>query len=198
MRCLRIEHVATYEYGEVVTLLPHKLLLRPRGGHDIRVESASLTIFPAHHLKWQRDVYGNSVALASFVEPSNRLSIISRLLLQHYEDQPLDFLVADYAAFIFLSVRSRRAGRSGPLSPAGFPVRFAFLKRMVAAVLAVRPAVETYVLLDRINKAIARDFSYQRREQPGVQTPATTLARKSGSCRDFARRCSSRSVAPWG
>jgi hypothetical protein len=29
MRRLQIEHETTYEYAETVTLLPHKLLLRP-------------------------------------------------------------------------------------------------------------------------------------------------------------------------
>ena len=47
-------------------------------------------------------------------------------------------------------------------------------------------AVETYTLLDTINKAIAGGFAYEQREQPGVQTPATTLAKRSGSCRDSA------------
>jgi len=46
--------------------------------------------------------------------------------------------------------------------------------------------LETYLLLERINKAIANGFTYQQREEPGVQTPATTLARRAGSCRDFA------------
>jgi len=37
-----------------------------------------------------------------------------------------------------------------------------------------------------INKAIATGFTYQQREEPGVQTPATTLNNRAGSCRDFA------------
>ena len=41
MRRLQIEHETTYEYAETVTLLPHKLLLRPREGHDVRIESAN-------------------------------------------------------------------------------------------------------------------------------------------------------------
>jgi len=46
--------------------------------------------------------------------------------------------------------------------------------------------VETYVLLDRINRTIASEFQYVAREAPGVQTPAQTLDMKRGSCRDFA------------
>ena len=40
--------------------------------------------------------------------------------------------------------------------------------------------MQTYVLLDTINKAIAGSLAYEQREQPGVQTPATTLANRSG------------------
>jgi len=46
--------------------------------------------------------------------------------------------------------------------------------------------VETYLLLEWINKAIATGFIYQQREEPGVQAPATTLTSRAGSCRDFA------------
>ena len=46
--------------------------------------------------------------------------------------------------------------------------------------------VETYLLLEWINKAIATGFTYQQREEPGVQSPSTTLTRRTGSCRDFA------------
>lgn len=37
------------------------------------------------------------MAQATFLEPSSQLSISSRVLIQHYDDQPLNFLVADYA-----------------------------------------------------------------------------------------------------
>jgi transglutaminase-like putative cysteine protease len=186
MRRLHIEHETTYEYAETVTLLPHKLLLRPREGHDVRIESADLTISPAHHLQWQRDVYDNAVAWASFVESSHRLSIVSRLRLQHYDDRPLDFLVADFAVFYPFQYP---AAERIDLGPDLLPV-FAADQPLLGAWL--RPfwqpgqGVETYVLLDTINKAIARDFAYEQREPPGVQTPATTLAKRSGSCRDSA------------
>jgi len=48
-------------------------------------------------------VYDNAVAQATFLEPSSQLSISSRVLIHHYDDQPLNFLVADYAVlFPFL------------------------------------------------------------------------------------------------
>ena len=91
MRRLQIKHITTYQYTDTVTLLPHKLLLRPREGHFIRIESADLIISPAHQLQWQRDVYDNAVAQVTFLEFSSRLSIGSRVLLQHYDDQTRTF-----------------------------------------------------------------------------------------------------------
>jgi transglutaminase-like putative cysteine protease len=45
---------------------------------------------------------------------------------------------------------------------------------------------ETYVLLDRLNRAIGKALGYAVREEPGVQSPAQTLERGQGSCRDYA------------
>ncbi|MGD8644309.1 MAG: transglutaminase N-terminal domain-containing protein, partial [Chromatiales bacterium] len=55
MRALRIAHLTEYRFWELVTLQPHRLLLRPREGHDIRVVSSRLDISPGHEVKWHRD-----------------------------------------------------------------------------------------------------------------------------------------------
>jgi transglutaminase-like putative cysteine protease len=41
-------------------------------------------------------------------------------------------------------------------------------------------------VLDQLNRSIARELRYEWRDEPGVQSPSVTLARRSGSCRDFA------------
>jgi transglutaminase-like putative cysteine protease len=186
MRHLQIKHITTYEYAETVTLLPHKLLLRPREGHDIRIESAELIIAPAHHLQWQRDVYDNAVAQATFLEPASRLSIGSRVLIQHYDDQPLDFLVADYAALFPFQYDAAERVDLGPYLPVIFDQDLPLLSTWLRQFWQSGQVVETYLLLEWINKAIATGFTYQQREEPGVQTPAATLTKRAGSCRDFA------------
>lgn len=186
MRRLQIKHVTTYQYAEKVTLLPHRLLLRPREGHYVRIESTDLVIAPAHQLQWQRDVYDNAVAQTTFLEPGNRLSISSRVLIQHYDDQPLDFLVADYAVrFPFHYDAAERIDLE-PYLLAAYAQDGAVLGSWLQQFWYSGQVVETYLLLEWINKAIATGFTYQQREQPGVQTPATTLARRAGCCRDFA------------
>ncbi|MGO9444611.1 MAG: transglutaminase N-terminal domain-containing protein, partial [Thiobacillaceae bacterium] len=97
MRRLNIDHVTEYVFQNTVSLLPHRLLLRPRESHNVRIESSILEIYPAHTVQWKRDVLDNSVAVVSFSERSNQLRIHSGMVIQHYEDNPFDFLVDDYA-----------------------------------------------------------------------------------------------------
>ncbi len=186
MRRLLIEHITTYDYGSSVALLPHRLLLRPREGHDIRIESAELDISPAHQLRWQRDVYDNAVALASFLEPGRRLSVGSRVRLQHYQDHPLDFLVADPAVYFPFQYDSAEQADLGPYLTPIFGRESPALNAWLRQFWQSGQVVETYLLLEWINKAIATGFRYQPREEPGVQSPAATLAKRAGSCRDFA------------
>lgn len=47
MRRLNINHVTEYLFAAPVALLPHRLLLRPRESHNVRIESSTLEIFPA-------------------------------------------------------------------------------------------------------------------------------------------------------
>jgi transglutaminase-like putative cysteine protease len=186
MRRLRIEHLTVYEFPEPVTLLPHRLLLRPREDRNIQIDAVELTISPAHQLHWQRDSYCNALAVAHFSELSSRLSIASRILLRHYDDQPLDFWVADHAAYYPFQYDLAERSELGPTLLPNFPQDTAPLANWLRRFWQPGQNVETYALLERINMTMAKEFSYVRREQPGVQTPAKTLAEKGGSCRDTA------------
>lgn len=186
MKKIRIIHNTYYTYSEPVTLMPHRLMLRPRAGHDIRVEEAELNISVPHELSWQRDIYGNSVGVVTFTEPVTEISITSEVVLQHFEAKPLNFLVDDRAVmFPFHSDLSERVEMI-PYQMPCFPSDSAAVRDWVHEFWRPGQMIETYVLLDTMNKAIAQGFTYGRREEPGVQRPADTLARRSGSCRDFA------------
>jgi transglutaminase-like putative cysteine protease len=60
------------------------------------------------------------------------------------------------------------------------------LQSWVASFWRAGEPIQTYGLLERLCSGIKRTFSYQVREQPGVQSAAETLARGAGSCRDFS------------
>jgi transglutaminase-like putative cysteine protease len=185
MRRIDISHVTEYQFASPVTLLPHRLLLRPRENHNVRIESSRLEIFPAHGLQWKRDVLDNSVALVSFPEPSNRLYIASEVVIQHYEENPFDFLLDDYAVGFPFDYAQEDRAELAPFLP---PVQGADLEalRQWLDALGLNRPMATFSLLDRMNREISNRLSYRMREEAGVQPPALTLASASGSCRDFA------------
>jgi len=185
MRRLNISHVTEYRFSHPVSLLPHRLLLRPRENHNVRIESSILEIFPGHTLQWKRDVLDNSLAVVGFPEPSDRLRISSNLVIQHYEENPFDFLVDDYAVTHPFDYAIEEQADLAPFRQAVYPGDREAVQRWLGGLGLPRP-METFTLLDRVNREIASRFMYQMREEPGVQPPAQTLAYNSGSCRDFA------------
>lgn len=186
MRQLKIKHLTTYEYSNAVEFLPHKLLLRPREGHDIRIESSRLEITPAHKVKWHRDVNDNSVAVVNFLQPDSRITFLSEVIIEHYEESPLDFLIEPSAVNFPFHYDATEGIDLMPFQMSIFPGDAKILREWMNPFWRLGQILETYVLLDSINKAIATQIEYQIREEPGVQSPTATLTKKSGSCRDMA------------
>ncbi len=186
MRRLKITHLTEYRFFNKVTLQPHRLLLRPREGSEVHIESSSLTISPAHTVKWHRDVLDNAAAMVSFLEPTQFLSITSEVVIQHYVENPFDFLFEDYAVnYPFHYVAMDKVDLMPFLQPV-YPNDEEAIRNWLNLLDLGQPAMQTYTLLDTINQAIARRFAYFAREEPGVQTPGQTLTLGQGSCRDFA------------
>ena len=98
MQRYKILHRTYYNFSAEVRLEPHSLRLRPREGHELRIESSTLKITPPATVRWHRDVEDNSVAIATFATPANQLSIESEVIVQQYDQAPLDFVVATNAA----------------------------------------------------------------------------------------------------
>jgi transglutaminase-like putative cysteine protease len=183
---IRIRHRTTYNYNQPVSFGQHKIMVRPREGHDLHIESSVLEINPAHIIRWMRDVNGNSIAKVDFTQAASQLSFYSELILEQYDVNPLDFILEESAVthpFLY--------------DPDSLPELTAFMAllypRDAAALREWRGQfwkpgnkIETIALLQNVNTHINRTFQYRRRDEPGVQTPAETLKKNSGSCRDFA------------
>lgn len=186
MKRLEIRHTTRYGFAAPVQLAPHRLLLRPREGHDLRIAASALDIFPAATVSWRRDFYDNVLAVASFNgAPVTELAIESRLEVELYETMPLDFMV-EASALVFpvdYSSDERTA-----LSPYLTPLHkdHPALASWLAPYRDTPRNTETFAVVDGINRHIHESFGYEVREQPGVLSPAETLARGSGSCRALA------------
>lgn len=67
-----------------------------------------------------------------------------------------------------------------------WPNKMGPLKEWVSQFWAPGRSIETYVLLTQMSQRIVSDFTYQMREEEGLQSHSETLQKGSGSCRDFA------------
>ena len=81
MKLLTVRHATTYRYDAPMTFGQHRLMLRPRDSHDLRLVGAELAISPHGKVRWLHDVFGNSVALIDFEGPAAELSIASTLTI---------------------------------------------------------------------------------------------------------------------
>jgi transglutaminase-like putative cysteine protease len=186
MRNIQIQHLTRYQYAETVSLLPHTLHLRPRDGHDIRVLSSRLDISPEFRIRWKRDVYGNSVAVVDFLQPAGELVIASEVMVEHYEEEPLEFVLEDDARLFPFRYDPAEQIDLAPYQSALFPQDRLLLKDWTADVCNPAAGADTIAMLTSVNTKIANSLKYKVREEPGVQSPAQTLSSNTGSCRDFA------------
>ena len=54
----------------------------PRGageGHDVHIESSVLEVEPQAHVRWHRDIYGNSIAVLNFTKPAQNSASLASL-----------------------------------------------------------------------------------------------------------------------
>ncbi|MBM9519815.1 transglutaminase family protein [Desulforhopalus vacuolatus] len=186
MKRYKIIHRTYYNYTDTVTLGPHHLLLRPREGHDLRIESFILNITPDAKIYWHRDVEGNSVAIANFTSPTQQLMVESEVILLQYNDFPLDFIVADYAVNYPFSYNEGDQFLLSPYRVLPDQKTREILNNWIFKVWKSDEQVQTYTLLQRLTETICKTMGYTVREEPGVQSAEETLSLGSGSCRDFA------------
>jgi transglutaminase-like putative cysteine protease len=172
--------------GGAVRLGPHHLRLRPREDYELRIESSTLTITPPATLLWHRDVEGNSVAIATFDIPASQLTMESEVIIQQYNEAPLDFLVADYAIDYPFTYQSDDKILLSPYMASGVQRINNLLVEWIANIWKPTDRIQTYSLLHQICTHIHESLSYRVRGEPGVQTAEQTLLGGTGSCRDFA------------
>ena len=186
MRRIQITHNTRYEYAEPVTFHTHTLHIRPREGHDVRLESSQLAISPTYQIRWERDIYSNSIALVDFLDKSQSLEITSNVIVQHYGAQPLDFGMDESALSYPFHYNPLEQIDLIPYQMAVFPRDYLVVQKWMERIYKPGKLINTVNLLETLNKTIASEFTYTVREEPGVQSPQDTITKGSGSCRDLA------------
>jgi YD repeat-containing protein len=184
MTLLSIRHETRYTYERPVRFGTHRLLVRPRDSHAIRLTDASLTLSPKGDTRWAYDSLGNSVCFFSPQGEAKELLIVSDLVIERYPAtlaaQPGD----PHTLTPVVYGRTDRLLLAPFMAPATDDPGGGLLSWVQA--LVDQPGERALDFLLRLNSHIHRSFSYSARYEPGVQTPEFTVRLGSGACRDFA------------
>ena len=185
MTVLNVRHTTIYRYSQPVLLGDHRLMLRPRDSHDLRLINTNLAFSPSASVRWLYDVFGNSVAIASFADPSVELRIVSSIVLETYAAERPPFQISsDALSFPFVYSADDRIDL-GRMLERQYHDPQDRLGSWARGFVRSNPT-DTSALLADLNSGVAAQVSYQSRETEGTQTPVETLNRGWGSCRDLA------------
>jgi transglutaminase-like putative cysteine protease len=187
MAVLRVTHKTTYVYSKPVEFGEHRLMSRPRDSHDLRLLETTLVIDPpATAIRWIHDVFGNSIAIATFDKPSERLTFESGFRAEHFPTEEKALEVESYASKFPFSYSAEDAMDLAHTRDRHHPDPEHKVDAWAKAVLEKTNGGETIAVLTAMTQEIKQQFKYSAREAAGVQSPLETLELGSGSCRDFA------------
>ena len=187
MPLLTIHHKTCYRYAHPVAFGEHRIMLRPRDSHDLRVLSNQLEIVPEPmSLRWIHDVFGNSVAIATFDERAETLSFVNTATVEHNVASAFALTPDDRAYFYPFLYEDEE-----------FPDLVHFIKPQYGDPQGELSAwarnfldeigpTPTFKILCDMTHGIREAFSYRKRHEQGTQHPLDTLQTRSGTCRDYA------------
>ncbi len=180
-----IRHTTRYTYSGPVSLEPTLVRLRPRSDCTQRLLDFSLTVGPPPAGRCEGiGLEGNTAITLWFTGHVNRLTLESRALVETLRTNPFDFLVAD-PGLLSLPVQY-----PDPVAQSLAPHLRRTGERHASESLASRVASEaggdTVRFLVALTEHIATSLGKERRPEGMPLSPAQTLARGKGACRDLA------------
>lgn len=188
MPVLVVRHLTRYRYAAPVRFGEHRMLLRPQETPDQRIIQARLTITPEPcELSFTFDALGNQHGVARFDIADSELCFESEVMVEQVPEAAPAGRVRrlsraahphtysrDDAAGLALALRRRHADPDGRI------------EAWARDFLPPAGGASALEVLIAMNAAIRRDIRYARRLERGLQSPAETLDRGAGACRDQA------------
>jgi transglutaminase-like putative cysteine protease len=160
-------------------------MLRPRESRELRIVSNCVSVTPNAVITWAHDVFGNTVATATFQAPTSSLVVESNALIQlDTVAWPVFDIAMSAISFPFQYSADEFADLGALVMPKPADVS-AGLRTWAQTIVRSNPT-DTLSLLKDLNAAISATVAYQSRDDEGTQAPMETLQRGLGSCRDFA------------
>jgi transglutaminase-like putative cysteine protease len=184
---LNVRHKTTYVYARPVEFGEHRLMSRPRDSHDLRLLDTTLVIDPpASALRWMHDVFGNSIAIATFNQAAEQLVFESGFRAEHFPAAPRALEVEPYAAKFPFNYSADDAMDLSHTKDRHYPDAEHKIDTWAKVIVEKTPGGGTLDVLTAMTEGIKEQFKYEERDAVGVQSPLETLELGSGSCRDFA------------
>ena len=183
-----VQHQTSYQFARPVGVGPHEVRLKPAAHTRTRVEAYSLTVEPCDaFVNWQQDVYGNYLARLVFPEPTDQLRITVDLIADMTAVNPFDFFVDSFAERMPFAYPAELRDDLGPyLRAVDADAVDEWIANHITPQNLLSGQTRTVDFLVAVNKAVNADIEYSTRMEAGVQSPAETLNRRVGSCRDSA------------
>jgi len=187
MPLLTIHHKTEYRYTHPVAFGEHRIMLRPRDSHDLRVLSGNLEIVPEPmSLRWIHDVFGNSVAIATFDERAETLSIVSTATVEHNPAEEFALTADDPAYFYPFLYNDEEFPDLVQFITPQYGDPDGELSAWARNFLDAEGPTPTFNILSNMTHGIRNAFTYRKRHEHGTQHPLDTLQTRSGTCRDYA------------
>ena len=187
MTILTVTHLTTYRYVRPVRFGEHRLMVRPRDSHDLRLLDTAMAIQPRARVRWLHDTFSNSIALARFAEPADELVVRSQFRARHFPLTEHAVVLEGYARHLPFDYTEEDRTDLGRLvarhHPDGGEVE-AWARSFLAEPEVA--GLDTAAAMAAMTRRIREQFRYARREAMGTQAPTETLRLGSGSCRDYA------------
>jgi len=178
-----IQHRTRYDYSKPVQLNPQQLRFHPRGDGSQRVIAHHLSISPTPLGQNEYlDLEGNRVTQGWFEGQTRHLEIMLEMEVETLRQNAFDFMLAPQSMRLPIDHEQD-----------GICVR-AYLHRSLAddavtafaAELSLAVERDTLRFLERLSRQLYEQFTPIHRHAGAPQTPAITLQRRSGACRDLA------------
>ena len=186
MTILTVHHKTVYRYARPVRFGEHRLMFRPRDSHDLRLLDTALSIQPAASVRWLHDVFGNSIAIASFSEPAAELVFDSSFRAEQFPVAERGLLLEPSAQRYPFSYSADEMIDLGPSLGRSYPDPERRVDTWAGWFVQGERSLDPLAILAGITRSIQYQFAYARREEMGTQNPVQTLGSRSGNCRDFA------------
>src|SRR5437867_12079498 len=178
-----IRYETIYRYDRAVRFSPHDVRLFPRTDRFLQITRLDFQTKPKTTVRFGRDIFDNVVASCFFDQPSEMLELRLALDVDATNNNPFDVVLSRRVVQMPFNYEEDIAS-----------IICAYCKRQTSESISLpgwkapsqESPRETVATLVELTKILHQTISYERREEGAAQSPAETLRRQRGACRDTA------------